>query len=210
MVQLLDNAYFRAGSLRYAKNNNTYGLTTLRSKHISINNNTAEFDYVGKSGKKQHKEVSDSTLSRTLNDLEDIPGYELFKFRDKDNKTHKIDRNMLNQYIKEVMGESFTAKDFRTWAGTYLAATLLDELGIAKSQKIAKSNISQAIDKVASILGNTPNITKSSYIDPKVITSYSEGITLSQYIQEVQREIESEDLFNKNERAVFSLLSDID
>ncbi len=185
MVRLLDNAYFRAGNEHYRKENETYGLTTLRSKHLDVHGDIAEFHYCGKSHQEQHKKIEDKRLVKILKQLDEIPGHEIFKFFDEDGERIFVDSQMLNDYIKEIMGEDFSAKDFRTWAGTYLSAILLNELGPWPDDQKSKKNILSVIDQVASKLGNTRDVARASYIDPRVISSYESGVVLEQYLNAV-------------------------
>lgn len=206
MVRLLDTAYFRAGSQYYADENDTYGLTTLRSKHLKITDGEAYFYYCGKSGKFQEKVIENKKLTKILKKLDAIPGYEIFKYVDDKGNKHDIDRDMLNDYIKSTMGEKFSAKDFRTWAGTYLAATILDKIGICDEKSKIEKNIIEAVDDVAAKLGNTRDVARSSYIDPRVIELYSEGKTIRQYTKEVQSELKQSRLCRVEELAIQKLL----
>ena len=206
MVRLIDTAYFRPGSERYAQENHSYGLTTMRSKHLSIDGNTLVFDYRGKSGQEQHREIEDKRLARVVAELDDLPGYEIFKYYDDDGQRVHVDSADLNDYIHEIMGEAFSAKDFRTWAGTSLAALALDELGVSDDPKAGQKNIVEAVKRVAERLGNTPAIARASYIHPRVIESYLDGRTLSHFRQLVEAELEDGDLTGPEERAVLHLL----
>ncbi|MES1938353.1 DNA topoisomerase IB [Salinisphaera hydrothermalis] len=206
MVRLIDTAYFRPGNERYAQENHSYGLTTMRSKHLSIDGNTLVFDYRGKSGQEQHREIEDKRLARVVAELDDLPGYEIFKYYDDDGQRVHVDSADLNDYIHEIMGEAFSAKDFRTWAGTSLAALALDELGVSNDQKAGQKNIVEAVKRVAERLGNTPAIARASYIHPRVIESYLDGRTLSHFRQLVEAELEDGDLTGPEERAVLRLL----
>ncbi|MBP5978803.1 MAG: DNA topoisomerase IB [Halomonas sp.] len=206
MVRLIDSAYFRPGSERYRRENDSYGLTTMRSKHLTIEGNELIFDYQGKSGQHQHRVVEDAKLAQVVAELDDIPGYEIFKYFDEDGSKVRVDSADLNDYIHEVMGEAFSAKDFRTWAGTSLAALALEELGIGEDDKASQKNVRQAVERVAQSLGNTPSIAKASYIDPRVVESYLDGRTLEHFRQLVKNELEKEQLIGPDERAVLELL----
>lgn len=204
MVRLIDTAYFRPGNADYAAENQSYGLTTMRSRHLSIEGDELIFRYTGKGGQEQEKHVEDERLARIVAELDDIPGREIFKYFDSDGRKMDVDSGDLNSYIREVMGEDFSAKDFRTWAGTSLAALALDELGIADNVKQAEANVREAVRSVAKRLGNTPTVTKSSYVDPRVIQCYLDGRTL-RYFREVVDE-ELEESVSPAERAVLKLL----
>ena len=207
MVRLIDNAYFRPGSPRYSAENDSYGLTTLRSKHLEISGSRLEFHYTGKSGIEQTKVIDDARLTDIVRSLEEVPGYEIFKYFDEAGNKVYVDAADLNDFIREIMGEGFSSKDFRTWAGTYLAATLLDQLGASDSEKQRDQKIIEAVDQVAAKLGNTRSVARANYIDPRVIEEYSVGRTIGAYIEEVAREIANDDDFtSQEEKAVRSLL----
>ncbi|PRY66716.1 DNA topoisomerase-1 [Vreelandella songnenensis] len=206
MVRLIDSAYFRPGSERYRRENDSYGLTTMRSKHLTIDGDELIFDYQGKSGQHQHRVVEDAKLAQVVAELDDIPGYEIFKYFDSEGNKVRVDSTELNAYIHEVMGEEFSAKDFRTWAGTSIAALALEELGIGEDESISQKNVRQAVERVAKSLGNTPSIAKASYIDPRVVESYLDGRTLEHFRQLVEQELEKEQLIGPDERAVLELL----
>lgn len=207
MVRLIDSAYFRPGSERYREENDSYGLTTMRSKHLTIDGDELIFDYRGKSGQDQHRVVEDERLAKIVGELDDIPGYEIFKYFDEDGHKVKVDSHDLNAYIHQVMGERFSAKDFRTWAGTSIAALALEELGPGDNDKTSQSNVRQAVERVAKTLGNTPSIAKASYIDPRVVESYLDGRTLEHFRKLVETELAKEDeLTGPDERAILKLL----
>lgn len=206
MVRLIDSAYFRPGSERYRQENDSYGLTTMRSKHLTIDGDELIFDYRGKSGQQQHRVVEDARLAAVVAELDDMPGYEIFKYLDADGHKVRVDSADLNDYIHEVMGEAFSAKDFRTWAGTSIAALALEELGVGDDDKASQKNVRQAIERVATSLGNTPSIAKASYIDPRVVESYLDGRTLEHFRKLVERELANDEWFGADERAVLKLL----
>ncbi|WP_110708383.1 DNA topoisomerase IB [Salinicola sp. CR57] len=207
MVRLIDSAYFRPGSERYREENDSYGLTTMRSKHLTIDGDELIFDYRGKSGQEQHRVVEDERLATIVSELDDIPGYEIFKYFDDEGRKVKVDSHDLNDYIHEVMGERFSAKDFRTWAGTSIAALALEELGPGDNDKTSQGNVRQAVERVAKTLGNTPSIAKASYIDPRVVESYLDGRTLEHFRKLVETELAKDDeLIGPDERAILKLL----
>ncbi|HET7587917.1 MAG TPA: DNA topoisomerase IB [Gammaproteobacteria bacterium] len=205
MVRLIDTAYFRPGNAHYAAENESYGLTTIRSKHLTIEGDELIFRYTGKSGKLQEKHVEDRRLARIVAELDHIPGREIFKYFDSDGNKVDVVSDDLNAYIHEIMGEDFSAKDFRTWAGTSLAALALDALGVADDVKQAEANIREAVRSVAQRLGNTPAIAKASYIDPRVTECYLDGRTLQYFREAVKEELE-EGMISPTERAVLKLL----
>lgn len=187
MTRMLDDAFFRPGSATYTREHNTYGLTTLRAKHMDIKKDRVEFDYEGKSHQQQHRTVTDSQVREVLKKLEGMTGYELFDITLPDGGRRKITAQDLNHYISDIMGEDFSAKDFRTWAGTVLMAVALDQLGPVADRKKNKSNVVQAVKSVAQKLGNTPATCRSSYIHPNVILHYESGRTLDYFRRQLKR-----------------------
>jgi DNA topoisomerase-1 len=204
-VKLMDTAYFRVGNDNYAKQNQTYGVTTLRSKHAEITTTSVTFDFVGKSGKHQHKKISDRQLARIIKQLDELPGYELFRYVGDDGKMHDIHSKDVNEYIKKHTAETFTAKDFRTWGGTLLASAQLAALERAENEKQRKKIVTQTVKNVAKHLGNTPAVTRSSYIDPRVINAYVDSDDLTQVKQTVQT-MRPPKYLSRDEQCVLHLL----
>jgi DNA topoisomerase-1 len=180
IVKLIDEAYFRVGNEKYARENHSYGITTLRSKHVEATTNTVTFDFIGKSGKEQVKTIKDSQLAKIVKQLDELPGYEIFRYQDTKGKMHDLYSKDVNEYIKQYMGEEFTAKDFRTWGGTLLATTevLKDEIEPDTNKTTKKRAMTAIVKRVAKRLGNTPAVAKSSYIDPRVFTAYEDNNSL--------------------------------
>ncbi|MFB9053847.1 DNA topoisomerase IB [Formosa undariae] len=209
MVRLLEAAYFRPGSDRYSKENHSYGLTTMRSKHLQIEGDELIFSYIGKSGKEQERHIVDKRLAKIVQDIDDLPGYEIFKFIDEDGTKQDVKSDHLNAYIREVMGEEFSAKDFRTWAGTVIAAIALDEIGYSqkRDQKELDKNIREAVIKVSERLGNTPSVARSSYIDPRVIDEYIDGKTINYFQKEISRLLKLNENLSREEIGVLCLLN---
>lgn len=208
MVRLLETAFFRPGNEVYAKENKSYGLTTLQSKHLEIAGNEMIFSYKGKSGQQQERHVADARLTKIVQELDEMPGYEIFKYTDEADIIHDVKSNDLNEYIREIMGEEFSAKDFRTWAGTVIAAMALDEMGAVevREQKKLNKNIREAVVKVSEKLGNTPAIARGSYIDPRVIDNYMHGKTLSYFKREVDKMLKANEKLSVEELGVLCLL----
>ncbi|MGI9527402.1 MAG: DNA topoisomerase IB [Weeksellaceae bacterium] len=208
MVRLLESAFFRPGSDAYVKNNQSYGLTTIRSKHLSIEGDEMIFSYRGKSGKDQERHVVDKKLAKIVKEIDDIPGYEIFKYYDEDGNKIDVKSDDLNAYIREIMGEEFSAKDFRTWSGTMIAAMALDELGVVdkEDQKTLDKNIRQAVVKVSERLGNTPAVARSSYIDPRIIEDYMDGKTLAYFKQQIEELLKSSESMSREEIGVLCML----
>lgn len=170
IVRLIDEEYFRVGNDRYAAEHHHYGITTLRHKHIDVTKTTIVFDFVGKSGKEHHKVVKDPQIAGIIRQLDEMPGYEVFRYEDEEGTRHHLHSTDVNEYIKQHMGSEFTAKDFRTWGGTLLAASavLEEEFEETASETKRAKTIAKIVKDVAGRLGNTPAIAKSSYIDPRV------------------------------------------
>lgn len=170
IVRLIDEQYFRVGNDQYARENQSYGITTLQSKHVDVTTTTVTFDFVGKSGQEHHKKVHDPQIARIIRQLDEMPGHEIFRYQDENGVMHDLHSNDVNEYIKTYTGGNFTAKDFRTWGGTLLAASaLLKEELEEDATKTKRAKAASAIIKdVAKRLGNTPAVTRSSYIDPRV------------------------------------------
>lgn len=208
MVRLLDSAYFRPGSPKYTQQNKSYGLTTIRKKHLTIEGDEMIFSYKGKSGKFQEKHVINSKLSKVIKQLEALPGYRLFKYYNENDALIFVESQDLNQYIKEVMGEEFSAKDFRTWAGTMIAAGILDELGICekKQQKELKIRIRNAIVAVSEKLGNTPSVARDSYIDPRIFEHYKNGHTIHYFQKEIKKLLKKNENLSETEVGVLYML----
>lgn len=208
MLRLLESAFFRPGSETYSKENETYGLTTMRHKHLTIDGDEIIFNYTGKSGQEQEKHIFDKKLAKIVKEIDDMPGYEIFKYLDENDNIVDVKSDDLNRYIHEVMGEEFSAKDFRTWAGTMIAAIALDELGVVdkKDQKLLDSNIKEAVNRVSERLGNTPSVARSSYIDPRIIEDYTKGRTLKYFEEEIIKLLKEAENLSKEEVGVLCML----
>ena len=208
MLRLLESAFFRPGSDTYAKQNSTYGLTTLRHKHLTIDGNEIIFKYNGKSNQEQEKHIIDKRLAKIVEKIDALPGYEVFKYLDEDDNIVDVKSDDLNAYIRDVMGEDFSAKDFRTWAGTIIAAMALDEIGVVseEDQKKLDNNIKQAVVRVSEKLGNTPSVARSSYIDPRIIEEYVEGRTIQYFEKEITKLLKKIESLSKEEVGVLCML----
>jgi DNA topoisomerase-1 len=175
VVQLLEKSLIRVGNDEYAKENGSFGLTTLRNKHVDVKGSTLTFQFRGKSGVRHSVDVNDRRLARIVQQCRDLPGQELFQYVGEDGTTQDVTSADVNAYLKEITGEDFTAKDFRTWSGTVLAATALREFERAESMAQSKKNVLQAIEAVAGMLGNTRAVCRKSYIHPVIIDAYMDG-----------------------------------
>lgn len=205
IVELMDEAYFRVGNEIYARENESYGITTIRSKHTTVKKDTITFDFVGKSGKKHLKEITDKKLAKIVKKLDELPGYHIFKYYDIDGDLKKVKSEDVNEYIREIMGEEFSAKDFRTWGGTLLATAELARVERGKNVRERKKTVTECIKNVAAKLGNTPAVTRSSYIDPRVINAYVQTNDLTK-IQKTMQSMKSTPYFRKEESCVLRLL----
>jgi DNA topoisomerase-1 len=177
VVRLLDKTLIRVGNDEYARQNRSYGLTTLRERHVKVKGHTLRFTFRGKSGVQHAVAITDRRLARIIQQCQDLPGQELFQYRDGNGRRQAVDSDDVNAYLREISGRDITAKDFRTWAGTMLAARALRELGPAATQREAERNIVRAIDTVAERLGNTRAVCRKYYVHPAVLQAYLAGST---------------------------------
>lgn len=175
VVQLLETTLIRVGNQAYAQENGSFGLTTMRDRHVNIHGAEVEFEFRGKSGKKHQISLRDRRLAKIIKRCRDIPGYELFQYLDEDDQRQVIGSGDVNDYLQEITDESFTAKDFRTWAGTVLALETLRHLEPASSETQAKKNVTQMIKAVAEQLGNTTAVCRKYYVHPAIVEIYLEG-----------------------------------
>ena len=178
VVQLLEKSLIRVGNEEYARQNQSFGLTTLRNKHVDVRGAKVRFEFRGKSGVRHAVDVNDRRLARIVKQCQDLPGQDLFQYIDDNGDRHDVTSGDVNAYLKEITGQDFTAKDFRTWAGTVLCAAALCELRTVESQAKAKKNVLKAIEAVAGMLGNTRAVCRKSYIHPAVTDAYMDGTTV--------------------------------
>jgi DNA topoisomerase I len=177
VVMLLDKTLIRVGNDEYARENRSFGLTTLRGRHLEIKGAKLHFSFRGKSGVDHAVSVTDRRLARIVQQCQDLPGQELFKYIDDSGRRQTISSDDVNAYLREITGRDITAKDFRTWAGTMLAARELFLMGPAKSQREAERNMIRAIDAVAKRLGNTRAVCRKYYVHPGLVRAYLQGLT---------------------------------
>jgi DNA topoisomerase-1 len=175
VVRLLEVSLIRVGNDEYARENDSFGLTTMRDKHVDVHGANLRFHFRGKAGKWHNVDIHDRRLAKIVEKCQDLPGQELFQFVDDDGKRHDVRSEDVNEYLREISGQDFTAKDFRTWAGTVLATAALRAFEKFESKAQAKKNVVAAIESVAQKLGNTPAVCKKCYIHPHVVDSYLEG-----------------------------------
>jgi DNA topoisomerase-1 len=183
LVSLLETTFIRVGNEEYARTNGSFGLTTLQDRHVAFRASELRFHFRGKSGVVHDVAIHDSKLARVVRQCRDLPGQELFQYVDEDGRRATVDSGDVNDYIREAAGEDFTAKDFRTWAGTVLAAVALVEIASAELKAASAKaprrpnnrDVKRAIDRVAARLGNTPAVCRRCYVHPEIVASYLEG-----------------------------------
>ena len=180
ILRILSTCFMRPGSYAYARENGSFGIATLQNRHVTVKGDTVRFEYPGKSGKKQMSELRDRRVARMVRQLKKLPGKDLFQYVADDGAVVNIRRRHVNQHIKEVMGERFSAKDFRTWAGTLIAACALARMNeeIIPGRTDRHRMVVAAVKETAEQLGNTPAVCKSSYIWPSVLRSFERGVVL--------------------------------
>lgn len=186
IVSLMQRTNIRIGNNAYEKLYGSFGLTTLKDKHVKIKGQKMTFSFKGKKGIMHNIDLKSRRLSRLVQKCKDIPGKELFQFLDEDDNRHSIDSGMVNDYIKEISGEDFTAKDFRTWSGTVNALIAFKEIGYAESNTEYKRKVKEALEMVASHLGNTSTVCRKYYVHPLVINLY-ENNTIKKYLDELEQ-----------------------
>jgi DNA topoisomerase-1 len=191
VVALLERTLIRVGNEEYAKENSSFGLTTLRDRHVRIEGNSVRFHFRGKSGQMHEITLEDKKLARIVRECRDLPGYELFQYPDEFGEIHSVDSSDVNGYLREITSEDFTAKDFRTWAGTVQTALTLAATGRAETQTEAKRNIVQAIKETAARLGNRPATCRNYYVHPVVLEAYMDG-SLFDYVKQPEAASEAE------------------
>jgi DNA topoisomerase I len=175
VVKLLETTCMRVGNDEYKQQNDSYGLTTLQDRHVKVEGSRVRFRFRGKSGQQQDIELEDPRLAKIIRNCRDIPGYELFQYYDEAGNAVDVTSSDVNQYIREITGEDFTAKDFRTWGGTGWAALMLEQLGRCETQTDVKKNVVEAIKQVAERLGNRPATCRKYYVHPAILDAYSDG-----------------------------------
>jgi DNA topoisomerase-1 len=175
VVRLLEITLIRIGNEEYARENNSFGLTTLRNRHVDVSGSTLRFKFRGKHGKQHEVGIRNRKLANVVKRLQELPGQDLFQYIDDDGQTQTIESSDVNQYLRDITGRDFTAKDFRTWGGTILAALALRELGGFETEAEAKHRILRAVEFVSRKLGNTPAICRKCYIHPAVFDAYRDG-----------------------------------
>lgn len=186
ILKILALSFLRPGSEVYASEHGSYGITTLRSKHVRIRGDRVIFDFEGKSGVDQHTELRNRQLAHLLKELLTLPGWRVFKFAGSDGKLAPVTPRHINAYIREIMGDRFSAKDFRTWAGTLICASALARVNANGSQELPiKQKVNIALAETAEALGNTPAVCRSAYVSPEILKRFEKGLVVSPYLQTV-------------------------
>jgi len=187
ILRILSTCFLRPGSQVYASENGSYGVSTVRPKHVKVKADVVEFDFPGKSGVRQTNQLKDKHVAKVVRALLKRPG-QVFKFENGNGELTKVERRHINEYIKETMGEKFSSKDFRTWAGTLVCACALARTGIDESDTVAtrKRKLIAAVKETAATLGNTPAVCRGSYICPQILAGYAEGRTIGNYFQTLE------------------------
>jgi DNA topoisomerase I len=207
VVKVMEVTLIRVGNDEYAKNNKSYGLTTLQDRHAKFaRGGRVKLEFRGKSGVEHEFEIEDSRLARIAKQCQDLPGQELFQYLDENGVAHDIGSGDVNDYLRQITGKDFTAKDFRTWAGTVLAATALQEIEKFDSAAQAKRNVVRAVESVAAKLGNTKAVCRKCYIHPEILNAYMEGSLVDHLAQRAANMARSLSKLRPEEAAVLTLL----
>jgi DNA topoisomerase-1 len=208
VVELLDTTRIRIGNIEYAKSNQSYGLTTMRDKHVEVKGSTLRFHFRGKSGKDHEVDVQDKRLARIVRMCRDVPGQDLFQYVDEDGAHRPITSGDVNAYLRDITGEDFTAKDFRTWGGTMLAILAFRECEPCTTFNQAKKQVTATIKQIAEELGNTPAVCRKYYVHPLVIDAYQDG-TLTEVLSHLKLSKQANGL-RPEERLVIDVLKKLE
>jgi DNA topoisomerase I len=206
VVQLLERTFIRVGNEEYARQNKSFGLTTMKDHHVKVTGKKLRFRFRGKGGKEHEVDLMDQRVAKIVRKLQDLPGQDLFQYLDDEDKLCNVTSQDVNDYLREITGQDFTAKDFRTWAGTVLTAMALNAQEKFATKKEAKSNVKNAIAAAAKLLGNTPTICRKCYVHPAIVRSYLGGDLIAG-LQNKLDEAEQIPDFSDDERAVLNFLN---
>ena len=206
VLQLLERTFIRVGNEEYARQNKSFGLTTMKDRHVKVRGKKLQFRFRGKGGKEHEVDFMDRRLAKIVRKLQDLPGQDLFQYFDEEGKLCNVTSQDANDYLREITGEDFTAKDFRTWAGTVLTAMALNAQEKFATKKEAKSNLKNAIAAAAKLLRNTPTVCRKCYVHPAIVESYLNG-NLIEGLQTKLDEAEEIPDFSDDERAVLNFLN---
>ncbi|TBN36773.1 DNA topoisomerase IB [Paracoccus subflavus] len=205
VVHLMENTMIRVGNADYARQNKSHGLTTLHDRHVTFDGSQVRFRFKGKSGKEWNLGLKDRRVARIVRAAQEIPGQHLFQYLDDDGQRQKVTSTEVNGYLRKISGRDVTAKDFRTWTGTVLAALALAEYETGDSEAAAKRNIREAIERVAARLGNTPTICRKCYVHPEVIDAYLADELKLELRDEIEEDLQQPGL-RPEERQVLEFL----
>ena len=206
VIWLLEHTLMRIGNDEYARDNNSYGLTTLRNRHVIVRGRKIKFEFRGKSGVQQSISISHPRIAKIIKECIELPGYEIFKYLDEDGNRHTVDSAVVNDYLQLLTGEDITAKDFRTWGGTMLCASSLHNIGPFKTPVDEKQNVRQAVKKVSQHLHNTVSVCRNYYIHPVVLKTYEKNVLISHFEQVYKNYERQKTEINREEYATLSLL----
>lgn len=209
ILRIISTCFLRPGSQVYVSENGSYGIATVRNRHVTVKGDVVTYDFPGKSGKLQHAQMRDRVSASIIRKLKKLRGVEVFKYLDEAGKIVDVKRRDINQYIKEVMGEAFTAKDFRTWYGSLVCARELARAGSdpSESRTVRKRKVVAAVKKTAESLGNTPSVCRASYISPLVLHSFERGQTIERHFETVEKLASGRRGLRQSERALLRLLN---
>ena len=208
ILRLMEETHIRIGNEYYAKKNKTYGLSTFRSRHVKTSKNRIKFEFIGKKGKEHSVSLKNKKLIKLVNQCEEIPGWELFKFFDENGNKQTIDSGMINAYIHELSGDLFSAKDFRTWSATKIFFETLKELGYIEEEKQNKKNLLKAFDASAKGLGNTRAVCRSYYVHPKIINSYESGEIVPYFNKVKEEKTQNYVALSETEKVILEMIKD--
>lgn len=209
VIKLMEETHIRIGNESYARENKSYGLSTLRSRHVDISEGKLHISFKGKRGIEHTVSVSDRKLVNLVNRCEEIPGWEVFKYYNESGKKQQIDSGMINQYIQEISGEIFSAKDFRTWSATKIFFESVRDMGYSEDEKTNKKNVLKAYDLTAESLGNTRSVCRNYYVHPQVVNLYESG-DIVPYFEKVRRKRTSKPFFSQTEEILLDLIKDFE
>lgn len=202
VVELLERTFIRIGNEEYAKENKSFGLTTMRNRHVDVKGGNVRFQFRGKSGIEHDIDVDDRRVAKIVKKLQDLPGQEVFQYLDEFGERHHVTSDDVNAYLREITGEEFTAKDFRTWAGTVMAAMALQSQELFENKSQAKKNVKAAITAVAKMLGNTPTVCRKCYVHPAVLETYLDGSLIEGLKKQTEKTLEDSFENLRSEEAV--------
>lgn len=209
VVQLLERTFIRIGNEEYAKENKSFGLTTMRNRHVDVKGATVRFRFRGKSGREHDVDTEDRRVAKIIRKLQELPGQEVFQYLDDEGKRHQVTSEDVNEYLREITGEEFTAKDFRTWAGTVMTAMALQAQAAFENESQAKQNVKAAIGAVAKMLGNTPAVCRKCYVHPAVLETYLDGNLIEGLKKQTEKTLaESLGELRSEEAAVLAFLQE--